>query len=89
MERQEKRKTKHSKNFNVYQGANWIKFTHTVFRKASILPNEMLFISKSSFSTTGLIQLCHFPSRGRSVFLKKGEQIHLALGNVVSPVCMV
>lgn len=60
--------------------------SHTVFRKSSVLQNEILFIFKSSSSTTGLIEFDHFPVTGVFLFLEKGKQIVLALGNVISPV---
>ena len=90
MEGQEERKTKHSENFNVYRGGggrgNWIKFTYTVYRKVSILQIEMLLTFKSSSSTTRLIEFDYFPVSREFLFLEKGEQIILALGNVISSV---
>ena len=90
MEGQEERKTKHSENLNVYRGGggrgNWIKFTYTVYRKVSILQIEMPLTFKSSSSTTRLIEFDCFPVSREFLFLEKGEQIILALGNVISSV---
>ena len=90
MEGQEERKTKHSEIFNVYRGGggrgNWIKFTYTVYRKVSILQIEMPLTFKSSSSTTRLIEFDCFPVSREFLFLEKGEQIILALGNVISSV---
>ena len=83
-------KTKHSENFNVYRvgggRGNWIKFTYTFYRKVSILQIEMLLTFKSSSSTTRLIEFDCFPVSREFLFLEKGEQIILALGNVISPI---
>ena len=76
--------------FYAYRGGggrgNWIKFTYTVYRKVSILQIEMLLIFKSSSSTTRLIEFDCFPVSREFLFLEKGEQIILALGNVISPI---